>query len=519
MLFGSIRYSCSSFGIRLSMALFESMQANHARLPGYVDCYVTGEGKVFNNGKEKTPICKKDAAPQIRLQENNRTRTYGLASLVATHFLPNPNSYNKIIFLDGNNRNCCASNLRWVSGKEFSRYSLFRGKPIDEPRSRQKIQEEKRKAGEEKKRKQTKEQEATIQKETLLLPSDPSCQPIPGYPGYFASPSGEVWKGNRKLTPQHYPNKAARVKVKLEGGRLHRQTVARLVALAFLPNPEAYNRVIFLDRNKNNCTPNNLRWVSEFGYRSWYRSESSELLGKPKRRKKPLPSPVEHHPGSQPLAGYDGYFISPEGAVYKGNRIAPLIRSKGRSLKVKLRLGSTVPAVYHTLGVATLVARHFIPNPKQHPYIIFKDRNHHNCCKDNIAWVDGETFMWYCGITQKAEGRKKIVVDREVAVQTAKNPLLQFYYRTGNEYWLIECWKEVEKKLQCCHDWQQIQSECWIYFADRARRFSIAGDPTGLLLCYIRGIRARLKKEISPRLPYRALMQTDESLRITRGEL
>lgn len=79
----------------------------------------------------------------IRLiSESGKEKTETVGQLVAKHFIPNPNNYAHIDFLDGDPLNCRADNLKWVKitsrqvkqydavKKRVNRYSL-NGKYID----------------------------------------------------------------------------------------------------------------------------------------------------------------------------------------------------------------------------------------------------------------------------------------------------------------------------------------------------------------------------------------------------
>jgi len=129
-----------------------------------------------------------------------------------------------------------------------------------------------------------------------------------------------------------------------------------------------------------------------------------------------------------------------------------------------------------------LLAEHFISNPKNHRHIIFKDRNNHNCIVENIAWVDRQTFMYYAGLTKFQTGRKKVVVDRNEAIRICSDVYLKQYYKTLDEYWLVKGWKQVEAKVKVA-DWEHLKSESYMYFIDRAKRFSILKNPVGLISC------------------------------------
>lgn len=93
------------------------------------------------------------------------------------------------------------------------------------------------------------------------------------------------------------------------------------------------------------------------------------------------------------------------------------------------------------------MATAFIPNPKRHEYIIFKDRNNQNCCKENITWIDGETFIYYCGIYHEPD-TSKIVLEREEAIRICTNQLLRNYYEILDTYWLEQSWQDIEERLQ-----------------------------------------------------------------------
>lgn len=238
---------------------------------------------------------------------------------------------------------------------------------------------------------------------------------VPGFDNYTVTQNGEVFCGNRLLKPLQSPGRAERVKVKNREGKIIRIAMAKLVAITFIPNPHNHSKIIFKDRDKNNCTVSNIQWVSagEFTRFVNHHAESDNLLGPPRPKRKPDWIDLAR----VPIEGYPGYYITPAGVIYKGDRIVKPVekRDKSKSLKVRIRQGGTDKF----FGLAKLVAEHFIQKPDKHyRYIIFKDRNNRNFRMDNIAWVDGETFIHYCGIHT---GGKKIVLPREEAIRRCKN--------------------------------------------------------------------------------------------------
>ncbi len=451
-------------------------------IPGFTGYYITPQGDYYHFGRQinvhgyagNKSLC-------ITLKNNGRAKSFGLAKLMATLFIPNPCAHTRIIFKDRNNRNCTLANIAWASDKEYNGYiqsfkpSLGPGASIEE--------------------------------------IDSSAQPIPGYKDHWITPDGKVYAGNRCLNIlEGKGRRAHRVRIRNSEGKLMSLTVAKLVALTFIPNPENHPKVIFKDHDLLNCTVDNLQWVSRSNWNRFVSgsTENADLLGPPKPKKeKPY---VWIDPERVELPDFPGYYVTQQGVIYHGDKILKAICRRGNAPVVKLRIPGTAAGIYRFCGLATLVAENFIPNPRHYKRIIFKDRNNQNCTATNIAWVDQETYTYYC---TAHKGGKKLVIDREEAIRQCTDQYLKMYYKTLDEYWLHECWNEVEKEIYV-YDWEEFRSDCYIYFLDRAKRFSILKKPAGMLAMHIKGLREKLRKEISPDMPFSRLVATDESLRHTR---
>lgn len=455
-------------------------------IPGYPGYYINPSGQVFLDEWEIHPgnLHNKDAL-MITLLLGDKRHSFGLAKLVASIFLPNPDQHRFIIFKDRNNKNCAVKNLQWASNSNYNTYlrsfqQNFGGKWVAE--------------------------------------IDPFAQPIPGFPGYSVSTNGNVYCYNRELFKKRAKNRADRVIVKEENGRQRLLSVAKMLALTFLPNPDGHTEVVFIDGDYSNCCIDNLKWLSAGNFKRCNRAGSgrrhilegsNELLGVKKKEPK-LPDWVD--PARVPIEGFPGYYISPTGLVYHGNRFVRTVSKNGKALSVSLRATGIWPTRYRTMGLATLVASHFLPNPRGLQYVIFKNRDRLNCHKDNLAWVDGETWAYYCGLYNFHTGRKKIVLEREVAIAQCTDELLRRYYITLDESWIQAAWDKIEEQVNK-YDWDQHRSESYMYFLDRARRFSILRNATGLIIKHMKGLRVAAAKEISPEIPIGLLIQTDESLR------
>lgn len=123
---------------------------------------------------------------------------------------------------------------------------------------------------------------------------------IEGWEGYYVSNNGKVISyRDRKggINPSKYrelkwdigKNGYARVTLYIEGQGRYRSSVHRLVAQAFLPNPNNYPCINHKDENPLNNAADNLEWCS-YSYNNTYNSKnikiSNKLKGVPTNRTK-----------------------------------------------------------------------------------------------------------------------------------------------------------------------------------------------------------------------------------------
>jgi hypothetical protein len=211
------------------------------------------------------------------------------------------------------------------------------------------------------------------------------------------------------------------------------------------------------------------------------------------------------------VPGFPGYFIRSDGKAFFADGTEKIVScKKGRS--AKLIIG--VDYKMYTLGFATLIARPFIPNPWEYKLVIFKDRNHYNCHKDNIAWVDNETYNFYCTLGKRASnGRPKIYIERERAIELCTDGNLRNYYVTLDEAWAATAWREIDAGLSSLRYWKEVKGQVYLYFIDRIKRFSILGPPKGLLYIYAKYQYINQRRTLNHSVRFSDILRIDETLR------
>lgn len=91
---------------------------------------------------------------------------------------------------------------------------------------------------------------------------------IPNLDGYYASSDGRIWSTKSNCWMKPYADKKGYQLVHI-GNTVYK--VHRLIALAFIPNPDNLETVDHVNENKKDNRPENLRWMTrgENKSRSW----------------------------------------------------------------------------------------------------------------------------------------------------------------------------------------------------------------------------------------------------------
>lgn len=103
---------------------------------------------------------------------------------------------------------------------------------------------------------------------------------ISGFPDYLVSDNGEVFSKRHGKILKPYNNYKGYEKVQLYvDGRSYKKRIHRLVAEAFINNPEHLPEVNHKDLNKHNNAVSNLEWVTgeenRKHYQRWKANESA----------------------------------------------------------------------------------------------------------------------------------------------------------------------------------------------------------------------------------------------------
>lgn len=130
---------------------------------------------------------------------------------------------------------------------------------------------------------------------------------------------------------------------------------------------------------------------------------------------------------------YENYEISNFGRIKNtstGKYINGFSRKTSKTKEVRLYRENG-----KSLGITTfrLVALHFVDNPKGFKNCIPKDRNWSNAKADNIAWVDGDTWIYFCGLNQPDTKKRDKTIDQSIALLDGKIneiTLIKEFYET-----------------------------------------------------------------------------------------
>lgn len=223
--------------------------------------------------------------------------------------------------------------------------------------------------------------------ESITMPGE-EWRPVKGASRYLVSSLGRVWSlyyGDSVMKPSLTRCKYPTVNLKMDDGTSKRRLVHRLVAEAFIPNPEGLGTVDHINEDHNDNRVANLRWLSQEDNTAAYMRNHGLCpdperwyQGKPpKRYPRPADTPDEQW---RNVSGWPEFFVSTLGRVWSpyegrcigtGNRVC---------LQTKCaRVGTTRRMI---VAVAFL-------EPKQEGQVLrHKNGNKEDCRAENLYWAD-----------------------------------------------------------------------------------------------------------------------------------
>lgn len=194
------------------------------QIPGCDEYYISSYGNVKFRSTYITLYETEYGIIKFHVKSNGKYTTRTLSTIVAESFVANPNGYKFVTHIDGDRKNCSATNLRWV----------------DKAPKRQ------RSIGD------------VANTDTELWEVIPQTDGL-----YKISSLGRVFslKSNRLLKP--YVNSTGYYTFTIcVNNKKRLGTIHRLVAEIFVPNPYNKEQVDHIDGDKLNNTYTNLRWAT-----------------------------------------------------------------------------------------------------------------------------------------------------------------------------------------------------------------------------------------------------------------
>ena len=330
-------------------------------IPNFGNYFVSSSGKICNKNKFLSPYVDKQGHQCITLRQDGRKKNFRVFMLVAEAYCKNPHSYLIVIHINDDKLDNSVTNLKWVKGCR-------------------------------------KETPVRTKREKEII-SERSGKTILEFDNYSVTPNGKVYNKKGEVLSTFADKRRGYQLVTLQqNGEKKDPPIHRLVAQAYVLNPNEYKFVKHLDGDIVNNTADNLVWVKE---RYEMRSETIYKL----------PEDLNFNE----IPDFPRYFITNDGMVY--------------SLKTGKYIKKTEANGYYTVvlyidnkqyhkHVHKLVAQTYLTKKDKDVCVNHKNGNKKDNRVENLEWCTKSHDVKHALSTGLNPGRKRAVVQIRVKYRT-----------------------------------------------------------------------------------------------------
>ena len=318
------------------------MDAGWISIPNYEGYFCNRQGQISSRKKKQYKLLtiKSVTKQTVVLTVNGTSSYYDVHNLVALAFLPNPEGCKFVKHSNAESWDNRPENLEWTS-EEVDYYSLRH--------SEKKMKE--------------------------IVDNFSEWRTLEAYPRYYFHPDGTVMSTITKVTPlkQIMNPKPSVVLYKINGEKDNKGMIqiAKLIALAFVPNPMGYSEINYLDGDFMNIKASNLAWDEE---------SSTEH--------RDLNKETEDTDMWKPIEGYPRFLISRQGELVsrKLKKYALIKQREGEGWTTyRIRVDDIAEDML-TISVQQLLGLAFIPNTENHKFVAPRNGDLQNYDLDNLYW-------------------------------------------------------------------------------------------------------------------------------------